>query len=640
MLNNTAYPADNSNKLLCERYIIAAGLARVGVWDWFFKQEEIYWDDLMMETYGLQKNTPLSYQMWAAMLVPEDYEASVNAILRLQKGIDKESTFLFRIKRPDGQIRLMQSTAKGIADENGIVYRLVGIHIDITEQKETQDKLMMSESQFRGAFENSAIGMALVSPEGKWLAVNKSVCDMLGYSENEFRSITFQDITHPEDLEADLEKVRQLLAGEIQGYSMEKRYIHKNGNVIWGILNVTLVRDADGTARHFVSQIKDITSRINSEQKLKKFNRELTGILNSGTQVSIISTNMYGVIEHFSKGAEILLGYMAEEMEGKQTPAIFHDKKEIETRGKELSALLNKEITGFDVFVEFARMGQFESREWTYIRKDGTRFPVQLVVSPITDDNENIIGFLGIATDITQRKQAEETALKYAELEAKNKETEQFTYIASHDLQEPLRTVHSYVQILQEEYAGSLDEEAQLYLRFISQSVNRMIIQVKELLYYSLIGKERRLETVDCNEIVRDVLHDMEVRVRETGAIISTQHLPVIKGYNAELKRLFLNLISNALKFHKPGSTPVIEIVSTKKKGKWQFSVKDNGIGISEKDADKIFILFKRLHHVRDYPGTGIGLAQCKKIVEMHSGNIWVESEPGSGSTFHFTISG
>lgn len=633
------YAAPNLHKLAAERYTIAANLARVGVWDWHFTKEEIFWDKYMFEVYKLPETTPLSYAMWAAMVMPEDYEPTRNAILRLQNGEDKQSTFLFRARRADGEIRLMQSTATALTDEHGKVYRLIGIHIDITEQKRTQDELALSESRFRGAFENSSIGMGLLGLNGHWMMVNKAFCQMLRYTEDELMQKSIIEITHPEDRAEDLKNAELMIAGAKQTYQREKRYLDKYGNIVWGMVIATIVRDTENKPQYLIGQVKDITDRKIAEQKISQLNRELTGILNSGTQVSIISTNTEGVIEHFSKGAEMLLGYTAAEMEGIQTPAVLHDAEEMKKRAQELTEIFEKPISGFEVFIQFAKQHKTESREWTYVRKDGSRFPVQKVVSAITDEAGNITGYLCIATDISQRKRAEETALRYAKLEAKNKETEQFAYIASHDLQEPLRTVHSYVELLKEEYTDKLSDDANLYLDYISQSVDRMMEQVRELLNYSLIGKERKLEKIDCNQLVQEILHDMTVLVQETGAVVSINQLPTINAYPAELKRLFQNLINNALKFKKKEEHPVIEISANKQGGKWVFSIKDNGIGISEKDMDKIFILFKRLHHVKQYPGTGIGLAQCKKIVEMHNGNIWVESVAGEGSIFNFTVS-
>jgi PAS domain S-box-containing protein len=524
----------------------------------------------------------------------------------------------------------------------GIIMYTADITADKLREREKellQEELKISEEKFRGSFEYSAIGMALVLTNGQWLKVNKQVCQMLGYTENELLSKTFQDITHPDDLESDLLRLQSLLAGRINTYQMEKRYYHKNGSIIWVLLSVSLIKDTDGNPLYFVSQIEDISNRKKAEEELKKVNRELTAIFNSGIYVSIIGTNPTGTITHFSKGAENLLGYSADEMIGKQKPSLIHIEEEIIQRGKELSNLFGRPISGFDVFVEYAKQGKHESREWTYRRKDGTTFPVQLVVNAIKNEMGEITGYVGIATDLTEQKLIEENRLKYAEIDAKNKELEQFTFIASHDLQEPLRTISNFAGLLSKQYAGKvLDENADKYLHYMIQSASRMKDLITGLLYYSRIGKERVLEIADCNLLINEVLADLTIAINESGAQITVNKLPQLHIYASELKQLFQNLISNAIKFNKPGNIPQISISAQKVNGIWQFAFKDNGIGIEPVNFEKIFIIFQRLHNKSEYEGTGIGLAHCKKIVELHNGKIWINSAINTGSTFFFTI--
>lgn len=220
-----------------------------------------------------------------------------------------------------------------------------------------------------------------------------------------------------------------------------------------------------------------------------------------------------------------------------------------------------------------------------------------------------------------------------------NIELEQFTYIASHDLQEPLRTLISISEMLTKEYEGKLDKQGDQYLNFIRQSSTRMQDLVKGLMDYSRIGKEKQIEEVDCNEVLAQTIADMQAVIDESDAEIQTTKLPVITGYKLEIRQLFQNLISNAIKFRNRKKRPVVSISYLEENDEWRFSINDNGIGIEQKDQDKIFTIFKRLHNRNDYPGTGIGLSHCKKIIGLHEGSIWVDSNPGSGSTFHFTIS-
>lgn len=290
----------------------------------------------------------------------------------------------------------------------GKCVRLYGIFQDINERKREQIELRNSELQFKDAFEYSAIGMGLVSPEGRWINVNPQIPKMLGYSKEELIQKTFQEITYPEDLDADLSLVKRVLNGELNTYQMEKRYIHKNGSIVWVLLSVSLLRDVNGAPVHFISQIEDITKRKMVEDEIRDLNQRMTAIFDSGTQVSIIGTDTNGLITYFSKGSETLLGYTSEEMVGIHSPSILHLKDEVVSRGKELTQQTGKKIEGFGIFTEIPNSNKFESKEWTYVRKDGTRFPVQLVVTAIRNEKSEITGYLGIATDITVQKESEE----------------------------------------------------------------------------------------------------------------------------------------------------------------------------------------------------------------------------------------
>jgi signal transduction histidine kinase len=226
------------------------------------------------------------------------------------------------------------------------------------------------------------------------------------------------------------------------------------------------------------------------------------------------------------------------------------------------------------------------------------------------------------------------------DLASKNKELEEFTYLTTHDLQEPFHTLSSYTQLLHDEYADKLDPTASHYLVFIHDAASRMREQLKGLLEYSFLGKNSPLVIVDCQKLVKEVLDEMGPVIVESDAVIQVGLLPVIQGYEKELKVLFHNLIDNALKFKKKDAVAEISIASGNLPKGWSFSICDNGIGIEAKDKEKVFVIFKRMQNRSEYPGTGIGLAQCQKIVWLHGGKIWVESEVGKGSCFRFTIAG
>ena len=265
-----------------------------------------------------------------------------------------------------------------------------------------------SEYRFRSLLDNSPIGLTEVALDGSFMTVNPALYTMLGYTEEELTSKTFQGITHPDDLALDLANLKELLDGKCETYRMEKRYFKKSGQILHIQLDVALLRSANGAPLNFISQIQDITARINAEEVLAKSNSLREAIMDAAPY-SIIATDPQGLITSINPAAARMLWYTHDDLVGKQTPKIIHDESEIIARAQELSIKYKEKIEpGFEVFVHESRAGLVGEYEWTYIRKDGSRFPVQLAVTALRDANQAIIGFLGIAHDITQRKRREE----------------------------------------------------------------------------------------------------------------------------------------------------------------------------------------------------------------------------------------
>ena len=238
---------------------------------------------------------------------------------------------------------------------------------------------------------------------------------------------------------------------------------------------------------------------------------------------------------------------------------------------------------------------------------------------------------------IEEKELRDENRRTHEELTRSNRDLEQFAYVASHDLQEPLRMVATYTQLLAERYQGKLDENADKYIRYALDGALRMQTLVKDLLAFSRVGRRQTApQDTDCNLVVRSVMANLQAVIQESGARISCADLPVLLADHTELVQLFQNLVGNAIKFRRC-EPPQVRITAEKKKREWLLSVEDNGIGIAPQHADDVFVIFKRLHTREEYPGSGIGLAICKKIVEQNHGRIWVESQSGQGSTFRFT---
>ena len=249
------------------------------------------------------------------------------------------------------------------------------------------------------------------------------------------------------------------------------------------------------------------------------------------------------------------------------------------------------------------------------------------------------VRMIGSITDITERKRAEERmAQMLTELERSNKELELFAYVASHDLQEPLRMVSSYTQLLARRFEGQLDDKARKYIHYAVDGAVRMQALIDDLLTYSRAGaRGKPMEPTASRSALDGATRNLAVRIKETGAVITHDDLPTVRADPAQLLLVFQNLLSNALKFHRADS-PSVHVSAQDRGSEWMFSVKDNGIGIEPQHAERVFVIFQRLHTREEYPGTGIGLAICKRIVERHGGKIWLASEPGTGTTFFFTV--
>jgi len=340
----------------------------------------------------------------------------------------------------------------------------------------------------------------------------------------------------------------------------------------------------------------------------------------------IITIDDRGAIGSFNKAAERLFAYAAHEVIGQNIRMLIPSP-----RGEE----------GDDFLAGYLNRGSEEAgslvRETLGRRQDGTYFPVDLAVSEVPLAHQR--AFTAIVRDITERKRAEEKlAQTLVDLERSNKELQQFAHVASHDLQEPLRMVASYTQLLERRYKGRLDSDADEFIQFAVDGATSMQKLINDLLSWSRAGaRTTPFEPTDCHSVLQEAIANLGIAIRENDATITHDDLPTVLGNPAQVRQLFQNLIGNAIKFRSE-QAPRIHVSAEEKENEWVFFVRDNGIGIDPQYKDRIFVIFQRLHSRGDYPGTGIGLAICRKIIQRHGGRIWVESELGKGSTVYFTM--
>ncbi|MGB8116327.1 MAG: PAS domain S-box protein [Candidatus Sulfotelmatobacter sp.] len=400
----------------------------------------------------------------------------------------------------------------------------------------------------------------------------------------------------------------------------------KDGSLYWVDSTIVPLLDDMGKPRQYIAIRTDITERKLAEEA----RAHLAAVVESSDD-AIVAKTLTGTITSWNPGAEKLYGYSA-----------------IEALGRSMRMLLpaggaDEEA---DILARIRRGESVNHFDTVRVRNDGRRVDVSVAISPIKDAHGMIIGASNIARDITERKraetqlaaQAEELARQADELARSNADLEQFAYVASHDLQEPLRMVAAYTQLLSERYSGKLDENADKFIGYAREGAMRMQVLIQDLLAFSRVGrKEDALVDVDCNAVIDEVRLALASAIQESGAVITCGDLPNVCADRTQVAQLLQNLIGNAIKF-RGEKVPAISVRAENKDQQWLFSVTDNGIGIAPEFSENVFVIFQRLHARSEYPGNGIGLAICKKIVERYGGKIWVESESGTGSTFRFTM--
>jgi len=484
--------------------------------------------------------------------------------------------------------------------------------IDITERKK-------AEERFRLVVESAPNAMILVNQDGIIQLINRQTEILFGYERSELIGNKLEILipdrfreNHPSHRTSFFQapQTRSMGAGrDLFARRKDDTEIH---------VEIGLNPIGTGDEQMVLASIIDITERKRAEERFR--------LVVESAPNAMVLVNHEGIITLINRQTEILFGYERDELIGNKLevliPERFHNKHPTHRAGYFSKPQTRSMGAGRDLFAR---------------RKDGTEIQVEIGLNPIDTTEGQLV--LASIIDITERKTQELTLKRQVELETKNKELEQFAYVASHDLQEPLRTVSNYMQIFEEDYLHQLDENAHKYLRSVNNATKRMNALVKALLDFSRLGRNKQLSPIDSRKLVENAIADLQNMVNDSHSVIHIGELPVLSGYEVEMRQVFQNLVANAIKFRKKNVIPEIRITSQKINNGWQFSVSDNGIGIAPAHFSRIFEIFQRLHTNEEYEGNGIGLANCKRIIELHRGEIWVESSLGNGTTVHFFIS-
>jgi PAS domain S-box-containing protein len=485
-----------------------------------------------------------------------------------------------------------------------------------------------SAERFRGAFDAAAIGMALVAQDGRFLQVNPALCGIVGYSEAELLARTFREITHPDDRESDGGLARQLLAGEIATYQVEKRYFGKGGRLIWGRLTVSLVRDAGGEPRYVVAQIQDITPYKAAGAALREAEARYRMLVEQiPAAVYVDAADALGTALYVSPRIETLLGYTPEEW--LVVPDFWKQRLHPDDRERVLAALAYAGETGNPMHIEYRMLARDGRVVWVHDQATLAR-----------DEAGARQYWQGFMVDVTDRKLAEEelrTAKEAAEEASRLKST--FLSIAAHELRTPLTVISGYVEMLAASAAVHLTAEEGEFLDIAQSSTRTLAALVDDLLDMARLDVGRlELVTrpVDVAETVERVHRMVAAQATAKGIaleVAATPDLPPIAADAERLLQVLLNLVSNAIKFTERGRVRITV--------RWsgdgvQITVADTGIGIAPEDLPHIFDAFRQADAgtTRKFGGSGLGLAIAKRLAEMHGGTIGVESQIGAGSTF------
>jgi PAS domain S-box-containing protein len=493
---------------------------------------------------------------------------------------------------------------------------------EVAERRRTEERLGESEAKYHSLFDNLPQKIFLKDTASVYVAVNPAYAADLGLAPEAIVGKTDLDLFPQEVAEkyrADdrqiLESGRRLEADEIFAQGGSQRAVHT--------IKMPL-RDAAGRVTGLLGVFWDITERKRAEQALKESERRLWALLENVPLIAVM-LDVHGRILFCNDYCLELTGWRREEVVGRNWFDLFVPPQ-LGVRELFHATLLKGELPRHYENPILTRTGEQRHIAWS-----NTVF---------TDRGGPIVGVTSLGADLTERRTAEEQLHRaLAELERSNKELEQFAYVASHDLQEPLRTVGSFAELVVQRYRGQLDEDGREFLGYMVDGAQRAQRLINDLLQYSRVGSRGKpFEEVGGEAVLGQALDNLQAAIEEAGAAVTHDPLPALKGDPTQLVQLFQNLVGNAIKFRRPEEACRVHVSCAEEPARRIFTVRDNGIGIAPQYFDRIFVIFQRLHSRSRYPGTGIGLAVCKKIVERHGGRIWVESEPGRGSSFHVAL--
>lgn len=550
-----------------------------------------------------------------------------------QAVLEREETLNFEetIITPDGP-REFICTRSPLHDNEGNLKGIIGIAKDITERKRAELKLQKSENEYRELIKHAPTGIYEIDYRTKkFTFVNDSMVHLTGYSREELLGMSVLDIMDPESRDLLLDRLSKAFKGEKLSRNVSYKIHRKDGSEIHALLNLKFRLDEKGMPSGAFVVGQDITERVEIEQEREKL---LAALKNTEAKLRIaLDAGNIGIWQWNLKENELLFDERTEKMFGLKEGTFERTFKAFE------ELIIEEDLERIRTVIRESveKSIQFD----TVFRTKPVAGSIRYITGKgVVEKNSRgeVTRMTGVCIDFTALQHSTESVITKLneELLRSNKEFQNFAYIASHDLQEPLRTVTSFTQLLALRYADKLDDNAREYISFAVSGATRMYNLLNDLLQYSRIhGKKPEYREVDMNHVVNNVTRNLALLAEEKHARITAGDLPAVQADYGQMTILVQNLVSNSLKFSE--QEPQIDITGKKTGNEIEFIVSDKGIGIEPQYFERIFKIFQRLEPSR-FEGTGIGLALCKRIVDSHGGRIWVESQQGKGSSFHFTI--